>query len=67
MNIQWQTALEKAIRDGNQIHELFDQDGVNVTVDEAIALAGDQYQVSRIYQEYNVFGANPLRGCPAKN
>ena len=60
MNIQWQTTLEKAIRDGNQIHEeLFDQDSIIVTVDEAIDLAGDQCQVSHIYQEY-VFGANPL-------
>lgn len=31
MNIQWQAVLEKAIRDGNQVHdELFDQEGVIV-------------------------------------
>ena len=61
MNTQLQAVLEKAIRDGNQVHdELFDQEGVIVTVEEGIELAGDQCQVRQIYQEYNVFGTNPL-------
>ena len=61
INFHWQAALEKAIRDGNQLHdELFDQEGVIVTVEEGIELAGDQCQVRQIYKEYNVFGANPL-------
>lgn len=61
MNTQWQAVLEKAIRDGNQVHdELFDQEGVIVTVKEGIELAKDQCQVTQIYQEYNVFGTNLL-------
>ena len=61
MNTQLQAVLEKAIRDRNQVHdELFDQEGVIVTVEEGIELAGDQCQVRQIYQEYNVFGTNPL-------
>lgn len=61
MNIQRQAALEKAIRDGNEMHRaLFDDDGINVAVDDAIALAGDHCQVGQISAEYNVFGANPI-------
>ena len=61
LDISWQTALEHAIRAGNDIHDqLFDADGVNVTVEEGIQLAGDLCQVGQVYQEYNVFGANPL-------
>ena len=58
MNIQWQAVLEKAIRDGNQVHdELFDQEGVIVTFEEGVELAGDQRQVRQTYQEYNTVGA----------
>ena len=58
MNIQWQAVLEKAIRDGNQVHdELFDQEGVIVTFEEGVELAGDQRQVRQNYQEYNTVGA----------
>lgn len=61
INFHCQAVLEKAIRDENQIHdELFDQEGVIVAVEEGVELAGDQCQVRQIYQEYNVFGANPL-------
>ena len=58
MNIQWQAVLEKAIRDRNQVHdELFDQEGVIVTFEEGVELAGDQCQVRQIYQEYNTVDA----------
>ena len=57
MNIQWQAVLEKAIRDGKQVHdELSDQEGVIVTFEEGVELAGDQCQVRQIYQEYNTVG-----------
>ena len=61
LNIHWQTALEHAIIAGNSTHDqLFDKEGINVTVEEGIDLAGDQCQVEQVYCEYNVFGANPL-------
>ena len=42
LDICWQAALEHAIRAGNAIHDqYFDQDGVNVTVQEGIDLAGN--------------------------
>ena len=61
LNSHWQTALENAIRAGNDIHDqLFDFEGVNVSVEEGIELAGEVCQVGQVLREYNVFGANPL-------
>ena len=61
LNIHWQSALEHAIKAGNDIHDqLFDAEGVNVSVEEGIELAGDLCQVGQVFHEYNVFGANPL-------
>ena len=61
LNSHWQTALEHAIRAGNDIHDqLFDFEGVNVSVEEGIELAGEVCQVGQVLREYNVFGANPL-------
>ena len=59
LNGKWQAVLQEAIRAGNEIHdELFDGEGV--MVDDAIVAAGDLCQVDKLYQEFNVFGTNPL-------
>ena len=51
----------EAIRAGNDIHdELFEGEGVNVAVDDAITAAGDHFRIGGIINEYNVFGANAL-------
>ena len=56
-----QTALEHAIRAGNDIHDqLFDFEGVNLSVEEGIELAGEVCQVGQVLRKCNVFGANPL-------
>ena len=48
MNIQWQAVLEKAIRDGNQVHDkFFYQEGVTVTVEDGFELAGDHAKLGR--------------------
>ena len=61
LNSHWQTALEHAIRAGNDIHDqLFDFEGVNVSVEEGIELPGEVCQVGQVLHEYNVFRANPL-------
>ena len=61
LNSHWQTALEHAIRAGNDIHDqLFDFEGVNVSVEEGIELAGEVCQVGQVLREYTVFRANPL-------
>lgn len=61
LNSHWQTALEHVIRAGNDIHDqLFDFEGVNVSVEEGIELPGEVCQVGQVLCEYNVFRANPL-------
>ena len=53
LNSHWQTALEHAIRAGNDIHDqLFDFEGVNVSVEEKIELAGGLCQVGQVLREY---------------
>ena len=60
LNSHWQTALEHAIRAGNDVHDKpFDFEGVNVSVEEGIELAGEVSRVGQVLCEYNVFGANP--------
>ena len=61
LDVQWQTALQTAIRIGNDMHdELFDGQGINVTVEDAISAVGNHCQVQGILQEFNIFGANPV-------
>ena len=46
---------------GNSIHdELFDRQGVNVSLEDAIAAVGELCQVGDIAQEFDVFGAQLL-------
>lgn len=62
LETDWQEALKEAIRMGNSMHdELFDRQGVNVALEDAIAAVGDLCQVCGIAQEFNVFGAHPLQ------
>ncbi|KAJ7331136.1 hypothetical protein OS493_020838 [Desmophyllum pertusum] len=49
LNGKWQAVLQEAMRAGNEIHdELFDGEGVNVAVDDAIVAAGDLCQVDKL-------------------
>ena len=46
----------EAIRAGNEIHdELFEGEGVNVAVNDAITAAGDHLRIGGIVREYNVW------------
>ena len=61
LNEQWQTALQDAIRIGNDIHdELFDGQGIDVTAEEATSAVGEQCRACGVLQEYNIFRANPV-------
>ena len=61
LDCRWLAALEEAIQMGNEMYdELYDQQGVNVTPEEAIDAVGSICQVRGITKEYNVFGANPV-------
>ena len=61
LDVKWQEALKEAIRMGNDMHdELYDRQGVNVALNDALDAVGNLCRVCGIVQEYNVFGANPL-------
>ncbi|KXJ22406.1 hypothetical protein AC249_AIPGENE27435 [Exaiptasia diaphana] len=55
----WQQALRNAMIQDNIIHEdIFDGDTVNVAVEEAVDIAGDECCVDNIESQYDVFGRN---------
>lgn len=54
----WKEALEWAIASGNDLHdELFDHEGVDVNVDEAVEMAGEDCGVSCLGQQKDLFGS----------
>ena len=60
LTAHWQMALVTAIRMGNDMHdELYDAEGVDVAVDDAVSAVGQHCQVHDISQEYDIFGSNP--------
>ena len=57
----WKLSLTEAILSGNEIHDdIFEGDGINVAVDEAIDIAGDECFVNKIDHQYDIIGANRL-------
>lgn len=61
LSSQWQAALKEAIRMGNSMHdELYDRQGVNVTLEDALDAVGAICQICGVEQEFNVFGSSPL-------
>lgn len=53
-------AFKAAMIKGNQIHDdLFDQSPVNVEVEDAVAMAGEECGVQAILGQTDVFGRNP--------
>ena len=61
LSSQWQAALKEAIRMGNGMHdELYDRQGVNVTLEDALDAVGAICQICGVEQEFNVFGSSPL-------
>lgn len=57
----WKTSLREAMITGNQIHDdLFDHEGINVTVDDAVAMAGEECGVQRLGPQVDIFGFNPV-------
>ena len=56
---EWQVSLREAILKGNEIHDdLYDTDAIDVAVDEAVELAGDECGVNCIENQYDIFGRN---------
>lgn len=57
----WQTSLKEAMIKGNLIHDdLFDQEGINVTVDDAVSMAGEECRVRAMGPQVAIFGLNPV-------
>lgn len=55
--MEWKHALYKAMKRGNEIHdELFEGEGVDVSVEDAVSMAGMECFVSSIDQSIDVFG-----------
>ena len=60
LTAQWQMALVTAIRMGNDMHdELYDAEGVDVSVDDAVSAVGQHCQVHNISREHDILGSNP--------
>ena len=54
----WKEAIEWAIISGNDLHdELFDNEGVNVNIDEAVEVAGEVCGVVRLGEQRDLFGS----------
>jgi len=55
----WKVLLIEAILNGNEIHDdIFEGDAVNIAVDEAIEIAGDEFCVDKIDCQYDIIGSN---------
>jgi len=54
----WREVFEWAITSGNELHdELFDHEGINVNVDEAVEVAGEECGVAHLGQQKDFFGS----------
>lgn len=57
----WQTSFREAMIKGNKIHDdLFDHDATNVTVEDAVSMAGEECGVESLGQQIDIFGTNPV-------
>ena len=57
----WKDSLVEAMLRGNEIHDdIFDNDAVNVAVDDAVEIAGEECFVDKIEQQYDIFGVDCL-------
>ena len=54
----WREVFEWAITSGNELHdELFDHEGINANVDEAVEIAGEECGVAYLGQQKDFFGS----------
>ena len=61
MDVQWKQALREAMIHGNDLHdELFDHKGINLNVDEAVEMAGEDYGVLSLRQQRDLFGGTAI-------
>ena len=57
LSMEWKSALYTAMKRGNEIHdELFEGEGVDVAVEDAVNMAGALCFVNSVGQGYDMFG-----------
>ena len=57
--MEWKSALYKAMKKGNEIHdELFEGEGVDVAVEDAVEMAGTECFVQYIGQGLDLIGSD---------
>ena len=57
LDVLWKDALREAMTRGNDLHdEIFDHEGVNLNVDEAVEMAGDDCGVLSLGRQTDLFG-----------
>ena len=61
LDVQWKDTLMEAMTRGNDLHdELFDYEGINLTVDEAVEMAGEDCGVLCLGQQKDLFGGTAV-------
>ena len=61
LDVQWKDTLMEAMTRGNDLHdELFDHKGINLTVDEAVEMAGEDCGVFCLGQQKDLFGGTAV-------
>lgn len=56
MDISWKDALRQAIIKCNELHDLFDHEGVDLHVDDAAEMAAEECAILCIGQQQELFG-----------
>ena len=57
LDVLWKDALREAMTRGNDLHdEMFDHEGINLNVDEAVEMAGDDCGILCLGQQKDLFG-----------
>ena len=57
----WRESLVEAMIKGNKIHDdLFDQQAVDLEVEDAVSLADNECGVQRVGQQIDIYGINPV-------
>lgn len=58
---EWKNAFRTAMIKGNGIHDdLFELSAINVDVDEAVTMAGDECRVGNVACQIDIYGNNPV-------
>ena len=57
----WHLALKDSILKGNEIHDVFEGGAMNVSVEEAVEVAGGECSMNKIEHQYDIFGTQCIQ------